>query len=77
MESIKTAFLEAEEFIQRFTLVSGHLGARPQLPKYVNHVLEIICKLSVDKLMQVSSRRERRATTSIICKQSLAVNCYC
>jgi hypothetical protein len=41
---------EVEAFIHRLTLVPGHLGSLPQMPKCVNHVLGIICKLSVDKL---------------------------
>jgi len=41
---------ESEAFIHRFTLVPGHLGGLPQMPKCVNHVLGIFRKLSVDKL---------------------------
>ncbi len=40
---------ELQSLIHRFTLFPGHLGS-PQMPKCVNHVPGIFCKLSVDKL---------------------------
>jgi hypothetical protein len=48
--AFQQAGYKSEAFIHRFTLVPGHLGALPQMRKCVNHVLGIICKLSVDKL---------------------------
>jgi hypothetical protein len=48
--AFQQAGYETEAFIHRLTLVPGHLGALPQMRKCVNHVLGIICKLSVDKL---------------------------
>lgn len=52
--AFQQAGYESEAFIHRLTLVPGHLGGLPQMRRCVNHVLGIICKLSVDKLVPAS-----------------------
>jgi hypothetical protein len=70
--AFQQAGYEAEAFIHRFTLVPGQLGALPETPKYVNHVLGIICKLSVDKLTAAGAGTKRTVCDNLDHLQTIA-----
>jgi len=53
---------EIQTVIHRFTLFPGH-PAYPRVPSRVNHVLRMICELSIDKLIKLGRRLRRMQRT--------------